>query len=159
MKKNNIKTPCIGICSTVYGDVVCRGCKRFSHEIINWNQYSNEEKKYVWNRLEKLQKQILEQKIEIVEISRLKTAARQYKSRINLELSPFTWAFLLLTQYQEKIQSLEECGLKALPKFGNLNIKQLTTLLNEEYYQLSQAYFDISYSRHQPKATAKYLAE
>ncbi|HBZ99754.1 MAG TPA: DUF1289 domain-containing protein, partial [Pseudomonas sp.] len=28
MSSQRIKTPCIGLCSTVYGDVVCRGCKR-----------------------------------------------------------------------------------------------------------------------------------
>ncbi|MDC1160500.1 DUF1289 domain-containing protein, partial [Luminiphilus sp.] len=25
-----IRTPCIGVCSTGVGDVVCRGCKRFA---------------------------------------------------------------------------------------------------------------------------------
>ena len=39
-----VKTPCVGLCSTTYGDLVCRGCKRFSHEIVNWNRYGDEEK-------------------------------------------------------------------------------------------------------------------
>ncbi len=29
------RTPCVGMCSTTYGDLVCRGCRRFSHEIVN----------------------------------------------------------------------------------------------------------------------------
>ncbi|WP_317135104.1 DUF1289 domain-containing protein [Piscirickettsia litoralis] len=37
-------TPCVGLCSTVYGDDVCRGCKRFYHEIIDWNQYDINQK-------------------------------------------------------------------------------------------------------------------
>ena len=45
-----IKTPCIGICSTVFGDEVCRGCKRFQHEVITWNAYSDHEKEQVWKR-------------------------------------------------------------------------------------------------------------
>jgi hypothetical protein len=36
MPNQTIKTPCVGLCSTVYGDLVCRGCKRFHHEVINW---------------------------------------------------------------------------------------------------------------------------
>ncbi|MCA4075779.1 DUF1289 domain-containing protein, partial [Pseudomonas kurunegalensis] len=36
MSNKSIKTPCVGLCSTVYGDTVCRGCKRFHHEVINW---------------------------------------------------------------------------------------------------------------------------
>ena len=47
-------TPCIGLCSTVYGDLVCRGCKRFSHEIIDWNRYDHQQKAAVWQRLEQL---------------------------------------------------------------------------------------------------------
>ena len=46
MSNQTIKTPCVGLCSTVYGDLVCRGCKRFHHEVIQWNGY-NEEEKYV----------------------------------------------------------------------------------------------------------------
>ena len=38
------RTPCVGICSTTYGDDVCRGCKRFIHEVINWNSFKPEEK-------------------------------------------------------------------------------------------------------------------
>lgn len=43
MSNQTIKTPCIGLCSTVYGDLVCRGCKRFHHEVIQWNGYGEEE--------------------------------------------------------------------------------------------------------------------
>ena len=35
-----IRTPRIGVCSTGIGDAVCRGCKRFAHEVIDWNGYS-----------------------------------------------------------------------------------------------------------------------
>ena len=31
-----------------YGDLVCRGCKRFHYEVINWNGYNEEEKRAVW---------------------------------------------------------------------------------------------------------------
>ena len=45
-------TPCAGRCSTVFGDNVCRGCRRFSHEVIHWNRYSQEEQLLVWKRLD-----------------------------------------------------------------------------------------------------------
>ncbi len=47
-------TPCVGICSTTYGDLVCRGCRRFSHEITGWNGYDDEQRERVWERLESL---------------------------------------------------------------------------------------------------------
>ena len=46
-----VKTPCIGVCSTGIGDSVCRGCKRFSHEVIQWNGYTEEQKRIVDQRL------------------------------------------------------------------------------------------------------------
>lgn len=45
------RTPCVGICSTTYGDLVCRGCKRFAHEIDQWNGYADEQRRLVWERL------------------------------------------------------------------------------------------------------------
>jgi predicted Fe-S protein YdhL (DUF1289 family) len=54
MPNQTIKTPCVGLCSTVYGDLVCRGCKRFHHEVIHWNGYDEEKKRAVWLRLEQL---------------------------------------------------------------------------------------------------------
>ena len=50
-KTHILTTPCIGRCSTTFGDEVCRGCRRYSHEIINWNGMSNEDKFEIWERL------------------------------------------------------------------------------------------------------------
>jgi predicted Fe-S protein YdhL (DUF1289 family) len=52
-------TPCAGRCSTVFGDSVCRGCRRFNHEVINWNKYSLEEQRLIWQRLDSQLDQIL----------------------------------------------------------------------------------------------------
>lgn len=48
------RTPCVGICSTTYGDLVCRGCKRYAHEIDHWNGYVQAQRTLVWERLFKL---------------------------------------------------------------------------------------------------------
>ncbi|WP_109441382.1 DUF1289 domain-containing protein [Acinetobacter haemolyticus] len=52
-------TPCAGRCSTVFGDLVCRGCRRFNHEVIQWNTYTPEQRLAVWNRLDTQLDQIL----------------------------------------------------------------------------------------------------
>mgnify|MGYP000429528197 FL=1 len=62
----SVKTPCIGVCSTVFGDEVCRGCKRFQNEVIDWNGYEDSQKTAVLTRLESLKTQIMESKISIV---------------------------------------------------------------------------------------------
>ncbi|MEM1432959.1 MAG: DUF1289 domain-containing protein [Pseudomonadota bacterium] len=48
------RTPCVGVCSTTYGDLVCRGCKRFAHEIVDWNRYSDSQRAEIMERLETL---------------------------------------------------------------------------------------------------------
>lgn len=153
MKKITIDTPCIGICSTVYGDNVCRGCKRFSHEIIQWNQYPVEQKKRVWERLIKLQSQILGQKIKIVDVDKLEKFSLQQKLRIHQHLPPYSWAFQVLSLTSDRIVNLRDCGLMAFSEYQHLDIKQLSELINEEYYQLSLAHFDISFTRHQQQIT------
>ena len=52
-------TPCAGRCSTVFGDLVCRGCRRFNHEVIQWNTYTPEQRLMVWRRLDAQLNQIL----------------------------------------------------------------------------------------------------
>ncbi|NHB58346.1 DUF1289 domain-containing protein [Acinetobacter sp. 194] len=52
-------TPCAGRCSTVFGDAVCRGCRRFNHEVIQWNTYSAEQRQTIWKRLDAQLDQIL----------------------------------------------------------------------------------------------------
>ena len=47
-------SPCIGVCSTTYGDLVCRGCYRFAHEISEWNGYSDAQRVRVQRRLDRI---------------------------------------------------------------------------------------------------------
>jgi len=46
-------SPCVGRCSTAYGDEICRGCGRTFEEVINWIIYTDEEKAAVWGKLGK----------------------------------------------------------------------------------------------------------
>ena len=78
------RTPCVGICSTTYGDDVCRGCKRFAQEIINWNSFSPDEREAVWQRLEKLKTQIMKSRIEILNSSKLAEGIAEYLSLIHI---------------------------------------------------------------------------
>jgi predicted Fe-S protein YdhL (DUF1289 family) len=46
----NLDSPCIGICSTLFDDV-CKGCGRTIMEVSNWVAMSPDEKKSVWRRI------------------------------------------------------------------------------------------------------------
>jgi predicted Fe-S protein YdhL (DUF1289 family) len=47
------ESPCIGQCSTTYGDDICKGCGRTFIEVINWIIFDDTEKAAVWARLKK----------------------------------------------------------------------------------------------------------
>ena len=67
LQKKRSSTPCLGICSTTFGDEVCKGCKRFAHEIIDWTKYSLEEREIINDRLEKFKITILQDRFEIID--------------------------------------------------------------------------------------------
>ena len=92
----SVKTPCIGVCSTVFGDEVCRGCKRFQHEIIQWNGYDDAAKRSVLNRLELLKVQIMESKIRITDQGLLQSQLLEYKIKFDEDNDPLCWIFDLL---------------------------------------------------------------
>ena len=66
------RTPCIGVCSTTYGDDICRGCRRFRHEITSWINYSDLEKNIINRRLEKFKIIVLEEKFLVSDLDKFK---------------------------------------------------------------------------------------
>src|SRR6478735_4406448 len=70
--KAPVKTPCIGVCSTGIGDTVCRGCKRFSHEVIAWNSYTQDERRVVLQRIDVLLGQIVARWLVIDDVDKLR---------------------------------------------------------------------------------------
>jgi len=50
-KRDETASPCIGVCSTVLGDAVCRGCSRSFEEVRDWYTFSDEQKRHVNQRL------------------------------------------------------------------------------------------------------------
>lgn len=45
------QSPCVGICSTTFGDDICFGCQRTYEEVIRWNTMRDEEKHAINVRL------------------------------------------------------------------------------------------------------------
>ena len=137
---NRTRTPCVGICSTTYGDEVCRGCKRFSFEVINWNGFTPEERESVWKRLEKLKTQIMSSRLQILEPELLNNKIRHYQLKIKDDLNDLSKAFELIKQVSESFKDLEEFGIKILNKKQSLI--ELKEEIEDELYTLSKAHYE-----------------
>ena len=67
----------MGICSTTYGDLVCRGCKRFAHEIVQWNGYDETQQQRIWSRLNQLRDEVVAQQVKIIDQPRFRALVEQ----------------------------------------------------------------------------------
>lgn len=141
-----MKTPCIGICSTTsLGDQVCRGCKRYSFEVIAWNGYQDAEKAAVLKRIEKLVTQILSDKLRIFSVPNLKLGLDQARVPYDASLSPYCWLHNLLNKRRDQLSNLSEFGAYVLPEFSHLSLAQLAALIEEELLVLSDAHYQRYY--------------
>ena len=141
MRKQRSSTPCLGICSTTYGDDVCRGCKRFIHEVINWNSYSNDEKEIVNSRLEEFKVTILSHRFKVTDAELLSSKLKEHAISFNDALDPITWIFDLLRASSQDLD-LELFGLELLPDHRTFSLSSIKDEINTELFELSQAHFD-----------------
>ena len=95
MSQLKVKTPCVGLCSTIYGDLVCRGCKRYHQEIIDWNAYDIEQRDAVIKRLEFLLVPLVKAHVEVTNIDLLKSQLEKRQIRFLAEQSPYCWVYCL----------------------------------------------------------------
>ena len=134
------RTPCVGICSTTYGDDVCRGCKRFIHEVINWNSFNPEEKESVWKRLEKLKTLIMQSKISIINETLMEEKIEELQLNINSDLNSFSKAFVIVKLSSKSFDDLNEFGIKIVNK--DVSLIDLKEEIEKELYDLSMAHFN-----------------
>ena len=147
MRKNRSSTPCIGICSTTFGDDVCKGCKRFSHEITSWGKFSNEERAFVNRRLEQFKSTLLEEKFTIIDDSLFESKMNEFSINYNGSLEPITWIFDLLRASVSKDLNLDDFGIEIKPEFSNLSLIEIRKLINDEMLQLSEAHYSKFFNR------------
>ena len=141
MRKNRSSTPCIGICSTTFGDDVCKGCKRFSHEITNWGKFSTDERAVVNSRLEQFKTTILEEKFSISDSELFESKMNEFSINFNSSLEPITWIFDLHRASSNKDLNVNDFGVEILPAFSDLSLIELRDLINQEMLQLSEAHY------------------
>lgn len=146
-----IKTPCIGVCSTGIGDAVCRGCKRFAHEVIHWNSYSQQQKSLIDQRLSGFLARIVESKLDIIDAERLCWHLQTQQISYSKHKGPFIWAYELLRAGASQIDDVVDYGLNIHADYSRMPLSELRKIIDHEFYILSQAhyerYFDVAVSQ------------
>lgn len=137
-----VKTPCVGICSSGIGDSVCRGCKRFAHEVIDWNGYSEEQKHLVMQRIEAFLSQVVGNYLEVVDRRRLLEQLQQRQVKFRPEQPPSCWVFDLLRADVSGIDDWRRLGLRRLPLAADLSPPEIRDAIDGDFYALSCAHHE-----------------
>ncbi|MEZ0122508.1 MAG: DUF1289 domain-containing protein [Candidatus Reddybacter sp.] len=136
-----IATPCIGICSSGMGDDVCRGCHRFAHEVVNWNGYREEQRVVVFERLDSLLIQILNNKIQLVDISLLNAKLTAASIAFRQQSDPHCWVYALLKKTRGAGLDTTDWGFRLLTSYVDIALPRFYEELERELYRLSQAHY------------------
>ena len=139
LQKKRSSTPCLGICSTTFGDEVCKGCKRFAHEIVSWTKYSQEEREIVNDRLEKFKIQILQHRFAVTDKNLFESMLEEKAINFNQSLDPLTWIFDLFRAAGSQTFDISNFGIKSLVQF---NPKTIRDEINNELLELSEAHHE-----------------
>ncbi len=136
-----VKTPCIGVCSTGIGDSVCRGCKRFAHEVIHWNGYSQAEKRIIDQRLEGFLAQIVATKMRVTNQDLLRWNLDTQQIPYPSHKSPYLWAYELLRAGASQLDDLSQYGLELDAQYRDAELRKLRLAIDAEFYILSEAHY------------------
>jgi len=140
--QNRVATPCIGLCSTTYGDSVCKGCKRFAHEIVDWNRYEDEQKAIVIGRLTQLMLNVVNRYLLVTDADLLKHMLDSHSLRYRKDQPPECWAFDMFRQTRGRFAHLSDLGLAKLPEVKSLSHAELWEAMNQEYLAVSEGHYE-----------------
>lgn len=150
-KQGRVKTPCIGVCSTGIGGSVCRGCKRFGHEVVQWNGYSEVEKGAVVERLSSLLVQVMSERITIVDVDTLRSVLDRHQVRYHSQSDPYAWLFDLLKVGAGQIARLEDVGCRLTNTKSDESLVSLRDTIDNDFLELSKAHYQRYFVLHEPE--------
>lgn len=140
-----VRTPCIGVCSTGIGDSVCRGCKRFAHEVIHWNGYSEEQRRIVDARLAQFLSQCVRNKLRVTDRALLHWQMETQQIRHNPDHDEYCWVFALLKAGARQIREPADYGFEVDLRFRDVSLVELREQIDGEYFALSTAHYERYY--------------
>jgi predicted Fe-S protein YdhL (DUF1289 family) len=136
-----IKTPCIGVCSTGIGDSVCRGCKRFGHEVIDWNGYTLAQKQAVDSRLSGFLSQCVRNTLRVTDKALLQWQLDLQLISYAQHHDEYCWAFSLLKAGAQQIESTTDFGFEIVAPYHLQPLHELRDKIDQEFYTLSEAHY------------------
>lgn len=135
-------TPCVGICSTTYGDLVCRGCKRFAHEIVKWNGFDGQQRDAIWRRLHELRDGAVAESLRVFDRQALMRRAELARIPDWASLSELNLAYEVLRVVQMPLTELNQIGVEVGSGEPGGWSRDLVRQIDQEFYARSLAHYE-----------------
>ena len=108
-----LSSPCIGFCSTTYGDDFCKGCYRHFQTVIQWETLSDDKKNEFYQKISMTTDKIFSQYVQFSD----KELFDKVLDEFSIEHSPeYSLSYALLRLLQKHSLSLKDrdigCQLK-----------------------------------------------
>ena len=147
-----VKTPCIGVCSTGIGDDVCRGCKRYKHEVIDWNAYAFQQQKVVESRLANFLSQTVQNYWLIIDETKLRWQLQQQPIEVPWHRDLYCQLYVLVDAGASQMKRPGDFGFMVRKRFENLSLRVMCETIDRDFYALSKAhyacYFEGKHTQH-----------
>jgi hypothetical protein len=110
--------------------------------VINWNGYSQEQKRAIDQRLAQFLALCVANKCRIVDLKLLTWQLEIQKIRYEADHDPYCHVFALLKAGATQITEPEQFGFEVLPPFRHEPLVKLRDEIDEEFWVLSSAHYD-----------------
>lgn len=121
--------------------MVCRGCKRYAHEVIHWNGYSEQQKALISRRLDQLLCQIVSAKLALIDTALLERRLAELRIRFPRHRNPYVWVFELLRAGASQIDDCRHFGFILEPAHQGRDLAALRDEIDREFFALSEAHY------------------
>lgn len=146
-------TPCAGRCSTVFGDAVCRGCRRFNHEVIQWNTYTEDQRQTIWKRLDAQLDQILVPMLPLANLPHVEGFIHAKRVRVFDTASKGRKLYHALKICEKNKHLVQESGLG----IASDQVKPIWTEFERRVLALANASYELAWLR--ADAMSRHLME
>ena len=119
---------------------MCRGCRRFAHEIVEWNGYNEAQKASILERLKQIKNSVLSQHLVISNESKFE----KFCKALGFELVDINdQIYAVLSYLITKSESLESAGLEVIREGDESSgVAELMRFLESEMYLRAQAQYE-----------------
>ena len=123
---------------------MCRGCKRYAHEIVDWNRYGEDQHDVVRERLTQLRDASVSEFVDVRDEVALREAAETLRLRALSQCTLLTLVYEVLRR-TPRIPELHVIGLARSGFAAEISPERLFGAIDREFYTRAVAGYERSF--------------